>query len=329
MESPVLRGVFSVLMTERGVLTLPARLRDAPGRPLDGSPVLTVAREQCLRLFPMAMWEEIERKLMALPSMNPNVRGMQRLTIGHASELKIDAQGRFTVAPELREFAELQRSVVLVGQGSHVDIWDRERWELLGNDPSTSDAQEQVAAPRVLAIPASMQILSLVQADPKLLRSLGPEDLETLVCERLERMGFVSTRIGGTREADGGVDMIICPKAKTAFPFLLAVQVKSHRGGRKTPVSDVRDFAGTLRSQPVRGGVLVTNTSFSPDARWFAQQQQNLLHLRDFHDLSRWIRDEFAANEFYRELPSVLELRPGVTVRIHEWLREALGPGDE
>src|SRR5258708_5194780 len=109
-------------------------------------------------------------------------------------------------------------------------------------------------------------------------------------------MGFRCLRIGATRQADGGIDMVVCPR-ETVFPYLLAVQVKSHRSGRPTPVSAVRDFAGAVLAQPVKGGVLVTNTTFTPDARWFADQRKHIVQLRDFDDLSRWIRDDFAVRE--------------------------------
>jgi MraZ protein len=329
--------------------------------------VVTADRKQCLLLYTVAAWQGVESKLMGLPSLQAIERRMQRLMVGHATDVPIDVQGRIVVPSELCQYAGLKNQVVLVRKRDGAEIWDRERWELhvqvglsgamrsddavlpeslqfLADasivDESAVDAipagaervggvlatLEDVLAPRVLAIPASLQILSMVQADSKVLQSLSAEDLETFVCERLERMGFVSTRIGATREADGGIDIVICPRGPSPFPFLLAVQVKSHRGGRKTPVSAVRDFAGTVRAQPVRGGVLVTNTTFTMDARWFAEQQRNLIQLRDFSDLSRWIRDEFAAHELYREIPSSLQLRPGVTLQVHEWLRDALQP---
>ena len=73
-------------------------------------------------------------------------------------------------------------------------------------------------------------------------------------------------------------------------------------------------------SQPVRGGVLATNTNFTPDARWFADQQRHIISLRGFDDLSRWIYDDFAAKEPLRDIPDVLELRPGLMVNMHDEL---------
>jgi hypothetical protein len=181
--------------------------------------------------------------------------------------------------------------------------------------------------PRVVTIPASAQILSMVRVEPALIRELGAEDLEILVCDRLEKMGFICIRTGPTHKPDGGIDIIACPQEAVQFPYLLAVQVKSHRSGQPTPVKAVRDFVGALQSQPFQAGVIVTNTNFTFDARWFAEKQQHLIHLRDFHDLSCWVRDKFAAREFWREIPQFVELRPGVTIQVPDALRRAASRG--
>jgi CheY-like chemotaxis protein len=176
------------------------------------------------------------------------------------------------------------------------------------------------AAPYVVALPASEQILHLLRQNPDRIQGLGPEELEELVLNRMEAMGFRCARIGPTRRPDGGIDLIACPNDQAPFPYLMALQIKSHRGNRQTPVGDVRDFMGALAGRTITGGVIITNTSFTPDARWFAQQHEHLLKLRDVHDLRRWIYDEFAVNEFWREIPSQLELRPGLVINVREAL---------
>jgi len=79
--------------------------------------VVTVDKDQCLLVYPMPDWEEIERKLMKLPSFDPRARRLQRLMVGHATELDLDAQGRVLLPSNLREFASLTRDAVLIGQG--------------------------------------------------------------------------------------------------------------------------------------------------------------------------------------------------------------------
>jgi MraZ protein len=90
--------------------------------------VITVDRDQCLLLYPLPEWEEIERKLVKLPSFNPQARRLQRLLIGHATEVELDGSGRILLPPPLREFAGLDKGVVMIGQGNKFEIWDETRW---------------------------------------------------------------------------------------------------------------------------------------------------------------------------------------------------------
>ena len=90
--------------------------------------VLTVDRDHCLLLYPLPDWEEIERKLVKLPSFNAQARRLQRLLIGHATECELDGSGRILLAPPLREFAGIEKSVVMIGQGNKFELWDETSW---------------------------------------------------------------------------------------------------------------------------------------------------------------------------------------------------------
>jgi MraZ protein len=72
--------------------------------------------------------EQIERKLMSLPSLNERARRLQRLMVGHADDLELDGHGRLLLPPQLREFAGLDRRAMLVGQGGRFELWDEARW---------------------------------------------------------------------------------------------------------------------------------------------------------------------------------------------------------
>jgi hypothetical protein len=80
----------------------------------------------------------------------------------------------------------------------------------------------------------------------------------------------------------------------------------------------VRDFHGVLTSRvsPFHMGMIVTNTSFTADAKWFANNNQTLLRLRDMQDLNRWMRNDFVNESEWREIPEEIELTPGVTIKI-------------
>jgi MraZ protein len=106
--------------------------------------VITVDKDQCLLIYPLPDWEEIERKLMRLPSLNPQARRLQRLMVGHATDLELDAHGRVLLPPNLREFGLLTRDAMLIGQGVRFELWDETRWierrtEWLAGDDGPND----------------------------------------------------------------------------------------------------------------------------------------------------------------------------------------------
>jgi len=79
-------------------------------------------------LYPLSEWEPIQQRLMALSSFNDKLRSLQRLLVGHADDVVIDAAGRILVPPALRQYAALDRRVILVGQGNKFELWDEARW---------------------------------------------------------------------------------------------------------------------------------------------------------------------------------------------------------
>ena len=108
---------------------MPAKYRDAIAESALGQIVITVDHaDKCLLVYPMDQWEKVERTLMSLPNMNRRVRNMQRLILGHASELELDAQGRVLLPAPLREYAGLGKKAVLVGQATKFELWDAEVW---------------------------------------------------------------------------------------------------------------------------------------------------------------------------------------------------------
>jgi MraZ protein len=122
------RGANKVTLDAKGRMVMPTRYRDRIHERSQGRLVVTVDRDQCLLLYPLPDWEEIERKLMRLPSLNAQARRLQRLMVGHATDLELDGHGRVLLPPKLREFAGLTRQGVLIGQGNRFELWDEARW---------------------------------------------------------------------------------------------------------------------------------------------------------------------------------------------------------
>ena len=99
----VFRGATKVTLDAKGRLAIPTRYRERIATRCDGQLVATVDKDYCLLIYPFPDWEEIERKLVRLPSLNRQARRLQRLMVGYATELELDANGRILLPRELRE----------------------------------------------------------------------------------------------------------------------------------------------------------------------------------------------------------------------------------
>jgi MraZ protein len=122
------RGASKITLDAKGRMAMPTRYRERLSEKSDGRLVVTVDRDYCLLIYPVPDWEEIERKLVRLPSLNPQARRLQRLMVGYATELDLDGHGRILLPRELREFAGLDRQAILIGQGNKFELWDEDRW---------------------------------------------------------------------------------------------------------------------------------------------------------------------------------------------------------
>jgi MraZ protein len=122
------RGATKVTLDDKGRMVMPTRYRASIHERAQSKLIVTVDRDQCLLIYPLPDWEQTELKLMSLPSLHPKARWLQRLMVGHATDLELDGHGRFLVPPELREIAGLQRLGMLIGQGNRFELWDEARW---------------------------------------------------------------------------------------------------------------------------------------------------------------------------------------------------------
>ena len=110
-------------------MVMPTRYRERLEERCGGKLVVTIDRLQCLLIYPYPDWEEIERKVMRLPSMNAQARQLQQMMVGNATELDLDSHGRILLPANLREFAFITRDAVLLGQGVRFELWDETRWQ--------------------------------------------------------------------------------------------------------------------------------------------------------------------------------------------------------
>lgn len=126
---PVFRGVTQLALDAKGRLAIPTRHRDVLVAHDSQHLVLTADPSRCLLLYPLAAWEPIQTRLMALSSFNDRIRGLQRLLVGHADDVELDSAGRILVPPALRRYASLDKRVVFVGQGHRFELWDETQWQ--------------------------------------------------------------------------------------------------------------------------------------------------------------------------------------------------------
>ncbi|VAX00438.1 Cell division protein MraZ [hydrothermal vent metagenome] len=149
------RGVNALNLDAKGRVAMPTRYRQRLSDTCDGQMVITVDNsDRCLLLYPLQEWEVVERKLQKLPSFNRQARRLQRMLIGHATEVEMDGTGRLLVPPPLREFADLEKRVVLIGQSNKFELWNEELW--------TESRSDWMAAGDDLGdLPAEMETMSL------------------------------------------------------------------------------------------------------------------------------------------------------------------------
>jgi MraZ protein len=142
----VFRGLSAVNLDVKGRLAIPMKYRQLLVDLCAGRLVATIdTEERCLLIYPIDEWEVIQAKIEALPSFNPSARRIQRLLIGHATDIELDANGRILLSQPLREYAQLDKETILLGQGKKLELWSKDLW-----NSRRDDYIAEVNAPEVL-----------------------------------------------------------------------------------------------------------------------------------------------------------------------------------
>ncbi|KEZ22157.1 hypothetical protein HS327_01433 [Glaesserella parasuis] len=124
------RGATSISIDSKGRIAIPTRYRAELLESYHGSFVCTVdIRQPCLLLYPLHEWEIIEQKLLALSNFDPAQRRIQRVMQGFATECEMDSAGRILLSPTLRQHAQLEQQIMLVGQLNKFEIWQDQQWQ--------------------------------------------------------------------------------------------------------------------------------------------------------------------------------------------------------
>lgn len=124
-EEILFQGSSALTLDAKGRVSIPTRHRDALVSQVEGRLTLTRHPDGCLLVYPRNAWEEKREQIAKFPM---SARPLQRLLLGNAQDVDMDGSGRILVAPELRTAAGLTRDVMLLGMGSHFELWDSAEW---------------------------------------------------------------------------------------------------------------------------------------------------------------------------------------------------------
>lgn len=124
------RGFSTVTIDSKGRLAIPSRFRERLLDMADGRLIQTLnPLDHSLWLYPLHDWEVIEKKLAELSDFDKQSRRTKQMMRGYASDCQLDSQGRILVPQELRDYADLQKQAVILGQGNKFEIWNHASWE--------------------------------------------------------------------------------------------------------------------------------------------------------------------------------------------------------
>ena len=133
----MLIGEYSHSLDVKGRLIMPVKLREDMGENF----IITTGLDGCLFGFSMSEWQKFEDKLKTLPITNKNARNFVRFFLSGATESELDKQGRFLIPGKLREVASLDRDVTIIGAGTRIEIWNKEKWEEHNSEENLSIAE--------------------------------------------------------------------------------------------------------------------------------------------------------------------------------------------
>jgi MraZ protein len=138
------RGVTLLNIDGKSRAAVPTKYREVLMAESSGSIVITAHPHGCLLMYPRIAWEPIQQKIMQLSSFDKKSSKFQRLLVGYAEDISIDASGRFLISSELRSYSNIEKIAMLVGQGSHFELWSEDRWtqqvqDISGEDDSLPD----------------------------------------------------------------------------------------------------------------------------------------------------------------------------------------------
>ncbi|RYY03605.1 MAG: transcriptional regulator MraZ [Gammaproteobacteria bacterium] len=138
-------GSNSISMDPKGRMAIPTRIREELVESCGGRLVITAhTQDRCLLVYPEPEWLELLPQIEALPSFNKASQRVKRILIGYATTLEIDSNGRVLVPPTLREYAKIDKKMMLVGQGKKLELWSEESWLAVLDQPADDEIPSEM-----------------------------------------------------------------------------------------------------------------------------------------------------------------------------------------
>ena len=130
----MLIGEYEHSLDAKGRLIMPAKLREDIGEKF----IVTKGLDGCLFGFSQNEWNNFQEKLKSLPLTNKNARDFVRLFLSGAIECELDKQGRFLLTSNLREYAHLEKEATIIGVGTRIEIWNKDKWKEYNSEENIS-----------------------------------------------------------------------------------------------------------------------------------------------------------------------------------------------
>ncbi len=139
---PMFVGEYQHTVDTKGRLIIPQKFRDGLGEKF----IATKGLDNCLFVYPMEAWQQIEQKFKTIPSTSKDARAFARLFFSGATECELDKQGRILLPANLREHAALEKDAVVLGVSTKVEIWSRENWNKYSSEaePTYEEIAEKI-----------------------------------------------------------------------------------------------------------------------------------------------------------------------------------------
>ena len=135
-------GRHSHNIDSKGRVIIPAKMREQLGEHF----VVTRGFEECIAVYSMEAWEKVMEALAQLPSNQKSARRIKRMFLSYAVEVEPDKQGKVIIPSDLREIAQLDKEVLVVGQENHVEIWNVDKWNEYMDDEEEMSFEEAAEA---------------------------------------------------------------------------------------------------------------------------------------------------------------------------------------